>query len=106
MKTEEKIELVEILACNKREFDRLIDGLEIVFGSVDVGGGLFLCVETQFKCNIKLVSMLTGLSQDNLEWFVWENNLGVECMIGRHEGVDYIIKDEEDFVKFEELSNK
>lgn len=60
------------------------------------------CLDNNFENYVRLVSLVTGIHIDALNWFIWDNDCGRQKLESKKENSEPVaITDAESFVKFE-----
>ncbi|SET40961.1 hypothetical protein SAMN05216326_12545 [Nitrosomonas marina] len=97
-----KIVLIQSLVDMNAQISKQSDAFEILFGSYFAGeGGVPRLINDLFCKNMELVTQLTGISKEAIEWFLFDNECGQSNMAASCNGVEYHIGSVEQFVDFE-----
>lgn len=99
---EQKITLIQSLVDMNAQISQQSDAFESLFGSYFAcEGGVPKLINDLFYRNMELVTQLTGISKEDIEWFLFENECGKSNMSAYREDVEYHIGSVEQFVDFE-----
>ncbi|MCP5244846.1 MAG: hypothetical protein H6937_02300 [Burkholderiales bacterium] len=99
---EQKITLIQSLVDMNTQISQQSDAFKIMFGSYFAGdGGVPKLINDLFYRNMELVTQLTGISKEAIEWFLFDNECGKSNLSAFREDVEYRIGSVEQFVDFE-----
>lgn len=99
---EQEITLIQSLVDMNAQILQQSDSFKIMFGSYFAGeGGVPKLINDLFYRNMELVTQLTGISKEAIEWFLFDNECGKSNMSAFRDDVEYRIGSVEKFVDFE-----